>query len=202
MERSMTNIFTTTIFLLLVYPAVSSASIITFDVDPPDFQQGYGEGSIYEEGGFFLSTVSDPGRHGSIIRFNPEAQNAAVPNNGSIHMGATLFSNPWLQKPDGGIFSLISLEIAEYSEFVRPPEPLNITGLTAGGQILSANLSIDNIFDGAGGVDDFQFFSFNWNNLIRLDFNNTGFSFDNIHVDSVPVPEPETWILFFLGLTG
>ncbi len=203
MKSYNTGFITTIIFTVLLFPALSSATMITFDDDPPAFQQAYGEGSIYEEGDYFLSTTSDhPVDSGSIIRFNPDTQSGSVPHNGSIHMGATYFSNPWLQRSDNGAFDLISLEIAEYSEFVQPPVPLNITGLTTEGQVLSANLFIDNIFDGAGGVNDFQFFSLNWSNLVRLDFNDTGFSFDNIHVNSPSVPEPSTIALLGFGLAG
>ncbi len=185
-----------------MFPAISSAAVITFDLDPPALQQGYGEGSIYEEEGYFLSTSNDPGHSGSIIRFNPDAVSGIVPNNGSIHMGATHFSNPWLQKSDGGAFDLISLEVAEYSAFVTPPQSLNISGLTVNGLVLSTNLFIDDIFDGAGGVDDFQFYSLNWTNLVRLDFNDTGFSIDNIEVNSATVPEPELLSLLVIGWVG
>lgn len=65
-----------------------------------------------------FSSISDPGHHGSIIRFNPDTQSANVPNKGSIHMGVTYYANPWFQRSDGGEFDLISLELGEYSESV------------------------------------------------------------------------------------
>ena len=135
-----------------------------------------------------MSTVNDPGHFGSIIRFNPAAS-SNIPNNGTIHMGATFFSNTWLQKSDGGLFDLISLELGGYSRLVTPPSPLNISVITVYGSILSTNLFIDGIFDGPGGGNDFQLYTLNWRDIVRLDFNGVGFSFDNINIaESIPVP--------------
>lgn len=81
---------------------------------------------------------------------------------------------------------------------------INITGLKSNGQILSANFEIDGLFDGIGGISDFKLFAFNWSDLIRVDFNSVGFSFDNITVSTVlvDVPEPPTLVLFGLGIFG
>jgi hypothetical protein len=182
---------------LLLVSGNSFATILTFDDPPVTSQDGYGPGRSYVESEYMLSTVSDPGHHGSFIRFNPEAQSFLTPNNGSVHVGISLFANPWLEKVDGGLFSLISLDIAEYSEYVVK-KSFAISGLKSDGSTVHANLSLDGIFDGAGGIDDFQHYVLNWTDLVRVDFNSYGVAFDNLELTSVP--SPATLLLFGTGL--
>ncbi len=183
---------------LLLASGSAFGTVLTFDDPSVSFQSGYGPGSSYIENGFSLSTVNDPGHYGSFIRFNPDAQNALVPNNGSVHVGITAFANPWLQKVDGGLFSLISLDIAEYSEYVNRATLFAISGLKGDGSTVQANLSLDRLFDGAGGIDDFQHYVLNWTDLVRVDFDSVGVSFDNLEVAAVPTPA--TLLLFSTGL--
>jgi hypothetical protein len=172
-------------------------TIITFNTPAVAFQDGYGQGRPYVEGDYCMSTVNTPGNYGSIIRFNPLTQNALVPNNGTVHMGVTLFANPWLQKTDGGPFNLIGLDLAEYSEYTNWVNSVSMVGYRQDGSTLTATLAIDRIFDGYGGVNDFQHYNLNWKNLIRVEFHSTCFSMDNIEV--LAVPEPATILLLTLG---
>lgn len=184
--------------LMVISQNSYSSTILTFDNPPVAFQDGYGDGDTYVEDDYSLSSISDPGHSGAFIRLNPDTQAALVPNNGTVHVGTSLFSNPWLRRTDGGAFSLLSLDVAEYSEFVTWPTSVSLTGLKGNGDTLQANLSLDGIFDGSGGVDDFQHYVLNWEDLVRVNFNTDGIAFDNIEVASVPVPAA-IW-LFISGL--
>ncbi len=172
-----------------VIPVYGQNYFITFDQTPVDFQDSYGDGALYIEGDYYLSTYSDPSHHGSIIRRNPFTQNALVPNNGTIHLAVTHFANPWLQRFDGGIFDLIGLDIAEYSEFANWNRSVTITGCFEDGSTVNTTLPLDRVFDGFGGIKDFQHYSLNWTGLVRLNFDTTGFSMDNIEVVTPPMLE-------------
>ena len=166
--------------LFVGYGGPAFAGFLDFDNPPVSFQQAYSDGASYIEDGYAISTVSAPGHFGSVIRFNPYAQSTLVSNNGTVHMGITLFANPWLQKVDGGTFALISLDVAEYSQSVTWPRSFDLTGHRANGSTLTASLPLDRVFDGAGGVDDFQHYTLNWTNLVRVDFTSPGVTFDNL----------------------
>lgn len=182
--------------------ASQSFAAVTLDFDAPSvpFQQGYGEGDLYSEDGFQFGTVNAPGHVGAMIRFNPPAQNVVVPDNGSIHLGISMFTTPYLQREDGGVFNLNSLSVGEYSQFAANASQLNISGTLAGGGSVSAVLSIDGIFDGAGGLDDFQSYDLNWENLVRVDFNSELVSIDNLQVEAIPEPVTVAFLLCAMGV--
>ena len=172
----------------------ASATVLNFDSPPVSFQEGYGVNDVYTEVGYSLRTT---GGTGSIIRFNPFVQNALVPNNGTVHFGVTYNANPVLTRGSGQLFDFNSLDLAEYSEFV--PAPLVIlAGITATGETLLSNITLDRIFDGLGGANDFQHVELAWRNLVRVEFRANGFAFDNLEVRAVP--EPMTAGLLAAGL--
>ena len=172
--------------------------VMDFNNPPVDFQDGYGPGMIYSEDGFIINTENEIGHRGSFIRVNPFRQNCLVPNNGSVHVAVTFYANPWLQRADDGLFSLFGLDIGEYSEFCTGQKMLRLTGTQADGTVLVEELAIDGIFDGLGGVEDFQHYDLDWTNLVRVDFETQGVSFDNINLAAVPEPSA---ILLFIGGT-
>ena len=172
---------------LAFFSQFSAATLLTFDEPEVSFQQGYGTGDVYVESGFSLHNLSDPGRFGSFIRFNPDTQRVLSPNNGSIYVGITQYANPWLQSVSGDPFSLIALDIAEYNSG-RRSRGFELTGITTTGEVLSARLGLDNLLDGPGGIPDFQNYELNWSNLVRLDFDSNAVSFDNIQVAYIPAP--------------
>lgn len=190
--------------LLSFFASIASAALITFDTSPVAFQQGYGDGTQYVEGDFFISSTSTPGAHGGVIRFNPDAQRAIVPNNGTIHMGATYFSNPWLQRVDGGVFDFLGLDLAEYSEYVMT-RSVDIRGIFESGAAVTRTFTLDRLLDGAGGVNDFQHFNLDWTNLVRVDFLTYGFAMDNLVVFPsavVSVSEPSSLAILLIGIFG
>ena len=66
-----------------------------------------------------------------------------------------------MQRVGGGTFSLLSLDAAEYSASPtgRPDaQMLTITGFQQGGGVVSQTVNLDGIYDGPGGVVDFEHF--------------------------------------------
>ena len=172
----------------------ASATVLNFDNPPVPFQVGYGVNDVYTESGYSLRTI---GGTGAIIRFNPFVQNALVPNNGTVHFGVTYDANPVLTREPRHLFDFQSLDLAEYSEFV--PAPLvTLAGITATGETLIRSITLDGIFDGLGGSNDFQHVELAWRKLTRVEFRASGFAFDNLEVRAVP--EPTTAGLVAAGL--
>ena len=174
-------------------------SVITFEDPPFTFQDAYGDGDRYVEGDYFVESVSTPRHHGSLIRFDPFDPRSLdiVPNNGTIHAGATYFSNVSIQRNDDAPFTLVSLDIGEYSEYASPPSAVTLVGHRFDGTTISSSLSLDGQFDGYGGIDDFQNYTLNWEDIVKLEFQGYVFSFDNVVMESIP--EPTTLVLLGFG---
>ncbi|WP_185230715.1 hypothetical protein [Teredinibacter franksiae] len=186
--------FICTLFAIVFASSSVHAIILDFDEPLVGFQTSYGDGDAFSEDGFSLTNHSD--KYGSFIRFNPNNQNAIVPNNGTTHVGITLGGGPILTRDNGGVFSFVSLDIAEYSEHVMFIDTFNLAGYQADGGVLLAELSIDKILDDAGGHDDFQSYLLNWKNLTSVEFLSSGVAFDNVIVNTVTEPSTVYLLLF------
>lgn len=123
-----------------------------------------------------------------------------------------------MARQDGGTFSLVSLDVAEFfinGLFADAPSAdyLQITGSLLDGSSVSYDLYLDGINDGPFGVaEDFQHFVLpdlftNVTSLLftgrLLDGSIAGLSIDNLEIaDSVSVPEPGTLGLMGISLLG
>ena len=147
----------------------------------------------------WLSLSVQPGEHGSFIRREPSTQSCLVPDNGTIHVGVTLFANVSIRRNDGLPFKLISLDIAEYSDCSTSIESLTLIGNKSDGTSITDELEVDGLFDGNGGIDDFQNYILNWEDIVKLEFYTPvlGFAFDNVALESIP--EPTTLMLLGFG---
>ncbi len=119
----------------------------------------------------------------------------------------------------GGTFGLTSAWFGE-SYLPQPFQPANatqvvVTGNLFGGGTITKTITLDGIFDGIGGVPDFQteLFDASWVNLTSVVFNGTGgfdegWGLDNVVVDLTPavspdpVPEPGTLLLIGSAAAG
>lgn len=101
---------------------------------------------------------------------------------------------------DGSTFSLVSVDLAEYSTgFSGQPVTVPFIGYHPDGSTVTMSFTTDGIIDGTGPLADFQTFDFNpqdWNNLTHVEIPSSLWSLDNLVVS---VPEPTTTALLLLG---
>jgi hypothetical protein len=102
-------------------------------------------------------------------------------------------------------FSLVSIDLAEYSTVVPDPVTVQFTGYHLDGSTVTTSFTTDGIIDGTGPVADFQTFNFNskdWSGLTRVEVPSVGWSMDNL-VFSIPEPTSASLLLaaaFSFGL--
>lgn len=168
--------------------------------------------SKFVEDGFTFETTLDSGLPGSFILRNPSTGLLnlnglnTVPYNGSQYIVPFTSSTAWLRTIDAQPFSLISIDVAEYSAVPNLNSSIRFTGLRGNGTTITSTLNINRPV--LGQMGDFQTLTFdgNWSSLTSLkiqvsDSNfrfSNGFSADNI-VLSV-IPEPESSCLLALSL--
>ncbi|MCJ8318427.1 MAG: PEP-CTERM sorting domain-containing protein [Colwellia sp.] len=110
---------------------------------------------------------------------------------------------------DESLFSLNSFDIAEFFG-IPSGVVVNVIGNYFGGGSVSLQVTLDQIADGSGALNDFQTVSFDnsWANLSSVTFSATAgnddrwFALDNIVVNAESVPEPSTLAIFALGMIG
>ncbi|MDY6949509.1 MAG: PEP-CTERM sorting domain-containing protein [Pseudomonadota bacterium] len=153
-------------------------------------------------------------------------------SNGTTHLGYESGRGGPISmtRQDGGVFSLLSLDVSEFSPNAGGDRPnaefLRIIGTWLDGSTASLDLVLDDIkADGVGGVVDFEHFTLPslFTNVVSLVFEGLrftsreglgfagGVAIDNLDVvngvvatdpPSTNVPEPATLALFGLGLIG
>lgn len=179
-----------TIFLMLV--ALSTqAGTVTFD--PPPIIGGATVESSYQEGG--VSFTGTFGHYSTAVSGSASNSSSGVMklfNDGSMRIE--------LNSPDP--FRLTSVDLSEYSNVFVGPTSITFTGYYFGGGSISQSFITDGVFDGIGGVNDFETFLFNsqFNNLEYVDVNSIIFAMDNLSIHTVPLPAGA--YLFLSGLMG
>jgi hypothetical protein len=112
-----------------------------------------------------------------------------------------------MRRTDSATFDLATIDFAEFLQSNRVSLTITVTGHKFGGGTPVRVITLDQIRDGAGGVNDFQTEAFNadWTNLTSVEFKGAGsqtgedyFALDNIN--TTRVPEPISTMLFTLGL--
>lgn len=112
-----------------------------------------------------------------------------------------------MEAVSGEIFSLTSIDFSEFGDPIdQAARWINVTGYLSGGGTVSQLVTLDGLYDGPGGINDFQTEIFNWSSLTKVEFLGSGsnlvinmFGLDNA---VVTVPEPATMLLFGSGLFG
>src|SRR6266487_1624983 len=121
-----------------------------------------------------------------------------IAENGTAYIAAALGDSLHFSFLDGSVFSLVSVDLAEYSTTVPNAVTVPFIGYRADGSVVNASFRTDGIIDGTGPIADFQTFHFGpeFSNLSRVEIPTFGWSLDNL---AVAVPEPGTWSLIILG---
>lgn len=173
---------------------------MTFDEAPLNWaQEGHGDYNPLISGDYIIYTNS--ANYGSVIRRDPSLSPYAIPDNGTNNIGTTYYTAATIERLDGGLFDLISLDFAEYSEYVNTGMRY-ITGFFADGSTIQEILYLDGIMDGPGELPDFQTITLDskWRNLQKVMLDEVT-SYDDIAVmKASPVPEPATLFLIGTGL--
>jgi len=160
---------------------------ITFDGDPVQppgtsyFVQQY-----FESGAWFRPLgVIGPGngfsrRGGGSPSF--------IPDNGTAYIATAFGDSLQFSFLHGSPFSLVSVDLAEYSTTVPNAVTVPFVGYRSDGSVVNASFTTDGIIDGTGPIADFQTFHFcpQFSNLTRVEIPTYGWSLDNL----VVVPEP------------
>ena len=120
-----------------------------------------------------------------------------LPDNGTSYLDAALGQSLMFRFSTGSPFSLMSVDLAEYSTVVPDAVTVHFVGYRVDGSIVTQDFTTDGIIDGTGPLQDFQTFQFGpeFSGLSRVEIPTFGWSLDNL----VVVPEPSTFALLIAG---
>lgn len=201
---------------LLSVSALANADIVTFDEIPADQ--------------VIMTEVDSQGYHFASNHMHTYGCGHwdLIASNGTTHIGyeSGRGSPITMTRQDGGAFSLLSLDVSEFSPNDGGDRPnaefLRIVGTWLDGSTASLDLVLDDIkADGVGGVVDFEHFTLPslFTNVVSIVFEGLrftsreglgfsgGVTLDNLEVvtgtaGNTHVPEPATLALFGMGLMG
>lgn len=169
-----------------------------FDFEGPPFLQPQDSIFVqeyYESGAWFRPIgVVGPGYGFSRVR----SGSLTDPDNGTAYLRAALGDSLLFSFLDGSAFTLLSVDLGEYSTGQAEPLVVRLVGYRQDGSTLTTDLTTDGIIDGTGPLADFETFQFGpeWSGLARVEIPTDGWSLDNLVVS---IPEPGTWALLILG---
>jgi hypothetical protein len=185
-----------TVLLCVEYSSGQGIVQITFDgapVQPPG--TAYIVTNYFESGMLFASLPMAVGfgRVGATpVSFRPD--------DGSAYLQQTLAPTAALMFSftNGSLFSLFSVDLAEYSTVVPNAVTVEFVGYHPDGSTVSTSFTTDGIIDGTGPLADFQTFYFaGFSDLTRVEIPASSWSLDNLVVGVVP--EPTSGALVLMG---
>ncbi|MGI8605491.1 MAG: hypothetical protein ACR2OZ_21155 [Verrucomicrobiales bacterium] len=109
-----------------------------------------------------------------------------------------------VRSTSGALFDAVSVDLAEYSDVFRFPATIQFFATQSDGTSISTVFVTDGLFDGPGGIADFQTVSFpsSFKNLqsvytktINIFGGDNAFSMDNLTVNTVPEPNVASMII-------
>ena len=154
----------------------------------------------YSEGGILFSPIGSMTPGNTFTRVGSMGPLAQA-ENGTAYVRAGQGQSLSFSFTNGSVFSLNSVDLAEYSTVVGGTATVHFVGYFANGSTIVQDLTTDGIIDGTGPITDFQTFTFRgWDNLTRVEIPTYGWSLDNLVV--TPLPEPGTIGLGVLGVAA
>ncbi len=135
----------------LAVTELNAQMLIDFEINPPGPGQ-QGGGANYSENGYSFTTPN------SILRIGANYTNR--PNNGTPHIAPLSGQLPLTITRGGAPFTLLRVDLAEYSYVFAAPKNIVWTGTKVGGSIVTATFRIDGQTDGTGPLADFETFTF------------------------------------------
>lgn len=180
--------------------AGSQPLLITFE-GPPFLPPGTARiVQEYSESGFVFTPIDPNAPWAGFVRSGP-ATDPRDPSNGTAYLQAGLMSTLKFSAVAGSSFSLVAVDLAEYSTVVPDAVTVHFIGYRPGGFVITTDCTTDGIMHGTGPLADFQTFQFGpeWSGLTRVEIPTFGWSLDNLVVS---IPEPASGMLLGLGLLG
>jgi len=186
-------LFALIVCLASIQSQAQSTVRINFD-GPPEAPPGSSVSlqNYYELGMSFTPIVTQ----GTFSRVGPGYP--SDPQNSTAYLRAALTQTLKSAFTNGWLFSLVSVELAEYSTLFQTPLTVRFVGYRFDGSTVTTDLTTDGIIDGTGPLPDFETFNFGseWSGLSRVEIPTALWSLDNLVVS---VPEPGTWALLIMG---
>lgn len=185
--------------LLIVTPCFGQGTLhFTFE-GPPPLAPGTGVYvQQYYESGMWFRPLGVIGPGNGFDRRRGGGQLAGAADNGTTYLAGALGDSLQFSFTNGSSFSLVAVDLAEYSTVLPNAVTVPFYGYRADGSMVSTSFTTDGIIDGAGPLADFQTFYFGpeFSNLMRVEIPTYGWSLDNLVVS---IPEPTTPALVGLG---
>jgi len=164
---------------IIISARLNSQLTVTPPNDNNEYIVDFDSPSITSSSGQFSTGVSPYNENNfnitEVLRRDPVLNQPGIPSNGSINAGLALYSNPILYHQYGYVFSLYSIDIAEYSSITGPSSG-EIVGYKRNGGVVTK--TIDSSVIGA----DFTtiVFGSDWKDLNYVMFNIDGNTIDNV----------------------
>jgi hypothetical protein len=185
----------------LMYTFDARGLTITFDTPPASGPVGIDE---YRSDGYIFRNA-DPTDEGGPLssqighRTSGASPSWLFPGNGTSYLHFLSGQPLEFFREDGDGFTLVSVDLAEYSSVFRRPEEITIVGQKSDGTTVSQTFITDGVNDGGGVLVDFETFhlSGDFNDLVAVRIPRDIYALDN-----VVIPEPSTAALLALGLVG
>jgi hypothetical protein len=132
----------------------------------------------YNEAGMLFTSSNLPG----FVRVGSSPV-PARPGNGTSYLQAPGGGTFQFRFADGSLFSLDSVDLAEYSTVVPNAVTMRFVGYYPDGSTVTENVTTDGIIDGTGPLADFQTFRFqSFYGVARVEVPTSDWSLDNLAV--------------------
>jgi hypothetical protein len=161
---------------LLAAGWMGQAQVVTFD--PASLPRGSRMIWDYAEQGMRLEVPTG-------FAHTDKGISANLPQNSSAYVQFGATSRPLtISHYAGQPFTLLSVDLAEYSTVANSSRSITFFGTRANGETVQQTFQLDGVIDGSGGLQDFQTFAFgpDFTNVVSVMVTNVAYALDNLAV--------------------